>query len=264
MLDVQDFIKERGGDPEKIRESQRRRNASVELVDEVIALWEDHRRTQYSATQVGSEINATQKEIGAKKKAKENADDLLKKKEELTKKKKELEDAAAEKLVKLNAKTKSVGNYVHDSVPVSDNEDNNKLVGEWKPEAGLKEKTDKTLSHHQVAHRLGAYDGERAVKLVGHRGYCLTGPGVFLNQALINYGLEYLHTKGYTPNQPPFLMASPSSHPCHFDKAGRSTIDERLVNFDWCRTVARWPRQLSSPTSTRSYTRSPVTARTST
>lgn len=44
MLDVIDFIKERGGNPEAIRESQRRRFESVEVVDEVIALWEDHRK----------------------------------------------------------------------------------------------------------------------------------------------------------------------------------------------------------------------------
>ena len=43
MLDVVDFITERGGDPKAIRESQRRRNASEAVVDEVIALYEDHR-----------------------------------------------------------------------------------------------------------------------------------------------------------------------------------------------------------------------------
>jgi len=41
---------------------------------------------------------------------------------------------------------------------------------------------------------------------VGHRGYCLTGYGLFLNLALVNYGLEFLFKKGYTPNQPPFFM----------------------------------------------------------
>src|SRR5688572_370885 len=46
MLDVNDFIKERGGDPEKIRESQRKRYANVEIVDEVIADWEDHRKSE--------------------------------------------------------------------------------------------------------------------------------------------------------------------------------------------------------------------------
>lgn len=44
MLDVEDFIEERGGNPEKIRESQRRRHAPVELVDEVINLWQEARR----------------------------------------------------------------------------------------------------------------------------------------------------------------------------------------------------------------------------
>jgi len=45
MIDVQDFIKERGGDPEKIRESQRKRHAPVEVVDEVIEMFEDHRKS---------------------------------------------------------------------------------------------------------------------------------------------------------------------------------------------------------------------------
>lgn len=68
MLDVIDFIKERGGDPEKIRESQRRRHAPVEVVDEVIAMWEDHRKTNYAAMQMNTKINEVQKAIGQKKK----------------------------------------------------------------------------------------------------------------------------------------------------------------------------------------------------
>lgn len=47
-LDIFDFIKEKGGDPERIRESQRRRNASVEAVDEVIALYEEHRASRFT------------------------------------------------------------------------------------------------------------------------------------------------------------------------------------------------------------------------
>jgi seryl-tRNA synthetase len=68
MLDIIDFIKERGGDPEKIRESQRRRYAKVEVVDEVIAMFEDARRTNYDAMQLNTKINDVQKQIGAKKK----------------------------------------------------------------------------------------------------------------------------------------------------------------------------------------------------
>lgn len=38
-LDVLDFIAEKGGNPDAIRESQGKRGHSVELVDEVIALY---------------------------------------------------------------------------------------------------------------------------------------------------------------------------------------------------------------------------------
>jgi hypothetical protein len=44
MLDIADFIADRGGDPNKVKESQRRRYAPEEAVDEVIALYEDARR----------------------------------------------------------------------------------------------------------------------------------------------------------------------------------------------------------------------------
>ena len=45
MLDVFDFIEDKGGDPKRLRESQRRRHAPEEVVDEVIALYEDQRKS---------------------------------------------------------------------------------------------------------------------------------------------------------------------------------------------------------------------------
>lgn len=47
MLDVNLFRTEKGGDPERIRESQRRRFANVGLVDEVIRLDEEWRRVSW-------------------------------------------------------------------------------------------------------------------------------------------------------------------------------------------------------------------------
>jgi seryl-tRNA synthetase len=49
MLDIFDFIVDKGGNPEKIKESQRRRYAPEEAVDEVIALYEDHRKSECGA-----------------------------------------------------------------------------------------------------------------------------------------------------------------------------------------------------------------------
>lgn len=205
MLDVNDFIKDRGGNPEKIKESQRRRHAPEEVVDEVIEMFEDHRKTQYEVTQIRAQANAVQKEIGQIKKAKGDASEQLKQKVELEQKMKKQQELAEEKQVLLNKKVKTIGNYVHDSVSISDNEDNNALIKTWAPEGVEVTKKD-CLSHHEVLTRLDGYDPDRGVKIVGHRGYCLTGYGLFLNLALVNYGLEFLFNKGYTPNQPPFFM----------------------------------------------------------
>ncbi|EGX92570.1 seryl-tRNA synthetase [Cordyceps militaris CM01] len=227
MLDVNDFITERGGDPGRIRESQRRRFADEGIVDQVIALFEDHRKTQYGASQISSKINEVQKLIGAKKKvhlsvmicsvgipetltgcsmkAKEDASDLLQQKIELEKEKKLTAESAAQKERLLRAKISTVGNIVDDSVPVSNNEDDNAVQRTWAPEGVAIEKRN-VLSHHEVLLRLDGYDPDRGVKVVGHRGYFLRQWGVFLNQALINYGLEFLSKRGYCPLQAPQFM----------------------------------------------------------
>jgi len=73
-------------------------------------------------TQIKTKINEIQKQIGVKKKAKENADDLVKQKIELQKEEKSFTETAAEKEVTLKKKISTIGNIVHDSVPVNNNE----------------------------------------------------------------------------------------------------------------------------------------------
>jgi seryl-tRNA synthetase len=81
----------------------------------------------------------------------------------------------------LYARAKTVGNYVEKSVPIHNNEDFNAVQRTWAPEGRKVEKWDDKLAHHEILFRLGAVDYERGVKIVGHRGYCLTDMGVFLN-----------------------------------------------------------------------------------
>ncbi len=45
VLDIKDFIADQGGDPNKIRESQRRRHAPESVVDDIIAMFEDHKKS---------------------------------------------------------------------------------------------------------------------------------------------------------------------------------------------------------------------------
>jgi seryl-tRNA synthetase len=68
-LDINLFRTDRGGDPEKVRESQRRRFASVELVDEIIAKDNEWRQMTGDIDNLKKEKNAIQKLVGNKKKA---------------------------------------------------------------------------------------------------------------------------------------------------------------------------------------------------
>lgn len=244
MLDINDFIKERGGNPDKIKDSQRRRYTSEQIIDEIVEAYEDYRRAQYTATtEIGASINKLQTQINLIKKDDGDLrlfDRLRAEKGALVKEKQALEMRAASKHSLLMKKVKSVGNYVHDSVPTSDNEDDNTVKSSWTPD-GMKVEKKPCLSHHEVLARLDGYDPERGVKIAGHRGYCLTGYGLFLNLALINYGLEFLFNKGYKPNQPPFFMfrdaMAKTAQLEQFDeelykvveRAGDSTTDKYLI-----------------------------------
>ena len=134
---------------------------------------------QYEVDRTGTEINSLQKKITQRKKAKEDAEDLLLQKNQLQTQKVTKEEIVVSKRDILQKKVRLVGNYVHDSVPVSNDEANNETVRTWAPE-GFEPSHKPKLSHHEVLLRLEGYDPVRGVKLVGHRGYCLTGYGYFL------------------------------------------------------------------------------------
>lgn len=122
MLDILLFREERGNDPERIRESQRRRFASVELVDEVIKLDKEWRQRQFEVENMRKEVNKVQDGIKKKKIAKEDPADLLAEKTRLEEAKVAKEKEAVECKAAMEAKLRLVGNLVHDSVPVDNNE----------------------------------------------------------------------------------------------------------------------------------------------
>jgi seryl-tRNA synthetase len=164
-LDVTTFIDSKGGNAQEIRESQRKRGEPVELVDQVIEMYAEwvksaYRRPlmvgygfpieirhvacssspleDYDLNGLNKQVNAVQKEIGAKKKvrsraserapsygespafqAKEPADDLVAQKKALDAqveaKRKETRDYE----LLMRQKASNVGNLVAKDVPVS-------------------------------------------------------------------------------------------------------------------------------------------------
>ncbi|KAJ2782702.1 Cytosolic seryl-tRNA synthetase [Coemansia javaensis] len=206
MLDLNLFQSEKGGDPELIRKSQRSRGARPELVDEIIEDYKEWTNVRYALDEVNRTINAVQKEIGAKAKAKEDASELVAQKKELDVKKKELTDDEKAKHKLLQAKVGTVGNIVHESVPVSMTEDDNKVICTHFADGKEPVRQPELRPHYQVLYLLGGFDPDRGANVAGHRGYFLTGVGVDLNLAMVSYGLQFLGAKGYTKIQTPFFM----------------------------------------------------------
>ncbi|KAL5722967.1 serine--tRNA ligase [Ranunculus cassubicifolius] len=226
MLDINLFREDRGNNPELIRESLRRRFKDVSLVDEIINLDQEWRKRQFELITLQKDFNKINKEVAQLKIAGDNAAaaERIKSTDEnkrLTAEK-DLEVQKAKE--SLDAKLVTVGNLVHDSVPVSIDEVNNKVIREWGVKRKPEEGKFKLRNHVELVERLGIADLKKGANVAGGRGYFLKGFGVLLNQALINFGLAFLAKKGYTPMQTPFFMRKDIMAKC----AQLSQFDEEL------------------------------------
>jgi len=90
----------------------------------------------------------------------------------------------------------------YESVPIGDSEDNNIVIRIHDDYLKSGSKTD----HVDLANSLGLIDLERAAKIAGSRFYFLKNELVKMNQALINYALDFLVEYGYQLIQPPFML----------------------------------------------------------
>ncbi|XP_044746470.1 serine--tRNA ligase, cytoplasmic [Coccinella septempunctata] len=229
VLDLDLFRNDKGGNLEKIKENQKKRFKDVGLVDLVVekdSLW---RQLRHNADNWNKLKNLCSKTIGEKMKKKEpqgdatedvpsdisdnlsaiNGDLLKPLTVNQIKKVRALIDEAilkneqdlAETEKARNNALREVGNHLHESVPVDDDEDNNKVERTF----GNCE-SRKKYSHVDLIHMIDGMDGERGTLVSGGRGYYLTGPAVFLEQALINLALRILHKKQYKPLYTPFFM----------------------------------------------------------
>jgi seryl-tRNA synthetase len=96
-----------------------------------------------------------------------------------------------------------VPNLLHESVPLGKDETENLLVrqGDRPKEFGFDPR-----DHVDIATSMDLIDLERAAKISGARFYFLKNSLVMLNQALINFALEFLAARGYAPVQPPYMI----------------------------------------------------------
>ncbi|CAB4058565.1 SARS [Lepeophtheirus salmonis] len=229
VLDIDTLRPEKGGDPDKVRKNQKLRFKDEKIVDSIVQMDEDWRKARHEADNWNKLKNMASKVIGEKMKKKETVGDdeslsrslisnLIKMKKEdfdslkvvQIKKIRVLIDEAMVKNNELLAQLakkrddslRELGNWLHPSVPISNDEDKDNRTEKTFGDITTKKK----YSHVDLIHMIGGMDAERGTVTSGGRGYYLTGPAVFLQQALIQLALQVLHKKSYYPLYTPFFM----------------------------------------------------------
>lgn len=213
-IDVNRLRVDKGYDPDLLRESQRKRHADINIVDNAIEVDNRWRKANFALDKLREGIGVVQKKIAVKKKAAKSAgydepcESELQEKNELVSNiestKSQLENLSSQRTDLVHR----IGNIVDDNVPVSNSEDDNVVVRTWgtPPDFRCDGKTRGRYFHHQLMYMLGMFDSKRASAVSGARSYFLQGAGVLLNMALINYGVSFLAARKYIPMQPPYFM----------------------------------------------------------
>jgi seryl-tRNA synthetase len=205
MLDL-NFVR---GNLEAVEAKLRVRGADpAALLGDFRALDQNRRQAITQSEQLKARRNELSQQVGALKKAGQDATAVMEETRALKDKLDELDKAAAEFDDKMRLSLARIPNLTRDEVPAGLSEADNVTVKTW----GEKKAYDfEPKPHWEVGESLGILDLERAAKLSGARFAVYMGAGARLERALISFMLD-LHTAkhGYTEVLPPFMVNSKS------------------------------------------------------
>lgn len=191
-------------DPDRVRESQKKRGEPTEVVDEFLRLDARRRELLAEVEALKARRNKVSQEVAKLKKAGQDAEALILEMREVGDSIKELDNELRTVEEKLQYVQLTIPNIPHESVPVGDSEDDNVEVKKW---GEIRQFDFEPKPHWEVAAQLGILDFEAGSKVTGARFVFYKGLGARLERALINFMLD-IHTAehGYIEVLPPFVV----------------------------------------------------------
>ncbi|HMF31186.1 MAG TPA: serine--tRNA ligase [Candidatus Lokiarchaeia archaeon] len=199
MLDINVFRE----NLDDIKASQVKRFRKLDYPDLVVEWDQKWRDVLKQVQQLQAEKNKTSKEVGKRKKAGEDASDLMERSREIANLIPELEATAEEYLKKRDEYRYGVGNLIHESVPVAETEEGNETMHVW---GDIPEFAFQPRSHVELVETTDGANLKVASEIAGSRFYYLKNDLVFLNLALIQFAVDFLVKKGFTPWWTPFFV----------------------------------------------------------
>lgn len=205
MIDIR-FLRE---NPEAVKKNIRKKfqEQKLPLVDEVIALDEESRKTQAEADQLRSDRNKISKSIGALmgQGKKEEAEAAKQEVAAINARLSELEPREAEIAARIRDIMLTIPQMMDPSVPIGKDDSCNVEVQRY----GEPVVPDFEIPYHtEIMERLNGIDLEAAGKVAGNGFYYLLGDVARLHSAVLSYARDFMIDRGFTYVIPPYMIHS--------------------------------------------------------
>lgn len=205
MLDLK-FVRE---NPEIVKENIRNKfqHNKLELVDEVIALDVELRKTKQEAEALRANRNKISKQIGALmgQGKREEAEEIKKQVTADSEHLAQLEIKEDELEEKVKNIMMVIPNIIDPSVPIGKDDSENVEVERY----GEAFVPDFDIPYHaEIMEKLSGIDLDSARKVAGNGFYYLLGNVARLHSAVISYARDFMINRGFTYCIPPFMIRS--------------------------------------------------------
>ena len=205
MIDIK-FLRE---NPDAVKENIKKKfqDHKLPLVDEVIELDAQARKTQQEADNLRAERNKLSKQIGAlmSQGKKEEAEEVKKQVNAQAKTLEELAEKEKEYSEKVTKIMMTIPNIIDPSVPIGKNDEENVEIQKY----GEPLVPDFEIPYHtDIMERLKGIDLDSARKVAGNGFYYLMGDIARLHSAVISYARDFMIDRGFTYCIPPFMIRS--------------------------------------------------------
>jgi seryl-tRNA synthetase len=200
MLDIK-FVR---SNSEVVKEALIKRGSKV-VLDEFLTLEEQRRVRLVAVEQLKNLRNVVSEEIAQRKKAGENAEEMMLNMRETSLQIKQMDEQLREVEEALQDILLGIPNIPHESVPIGSSEEDNPVIRSWGEPTSFN--SFEPRPHWEIGEALDILDFARGVKITGARFTVYKGLGARLERSLINYMLD-LHTEkhGYQEILPPFMV----------------------------------------------------------
>ena len=205
MLDIK-FLRE---NPDIVKQNIKNKfqDSKLPLVDEVIELDAESRKTQQEADSLRAEKNQLSKQIGGlmAQGKKEEAEAIKKKVAESSSRLAELEAKEPELQEKIKKIMMTIPNIIDPSVPIGKDDSENVEVQRY----GEPVVPDYEIPYHtEIMEKFNGIDLDAARRVAGNGFYYLMGDIARLHSAVIAYARDFMIDRGFTYCVPPFMIRS--------------------------------------------------------